>query len=86
MKKKDLKKDSIKIPKKSFNKEHKHLVKVLKKGTKKEREKEAEDQESELENEKKETISPKKKSTAIEDRKDNFDRKRSTSNGYMVKR
>lgn len=79
------------MTKKAFEKEHKHLVKVLKKGSKKEREKEGEDQENELENEKKAAVTRKKKDDAIVDRKDNYEKKpsekfrkkRSTSNGYM---
>lgn len=79
--KRDLKKQFVKMSKGAFVKEHKTLIKVLKKGTNKEQKKEGEDQKKELESE----IKGKKKSTAIQDRKDNYDRKRTTSNGYMVK-
>lgn len=65
----------------AFKKEHKHLVKVLEKGSNKEQKEEGEDQEKELEK----VIKPKKKSSAIESKKDNYDKKRTTSNGYMVK-
>jgi hypothetical protein len=82
--KRDLKKQMVKMSKGSFEKEHKHLVKVLKKGSPKEQKKEGEEQEEELKREEK-TIKPKKKSSAIEAKKDNYDRKRTTSNGYMVK-
>ena len=82
--KRDKKKQMVKMSRGSFEKEHTHLVKVLKKGSKKEQEKEGEEQEQELKNEK--TIKAKKKSSAIEDKKDNYDKRRTTSNGYMVKR
>ena len=80
------------LPKKAFEREHKHLVKVLKKGSKKEQEKEGEDQERELEKEKSKSIHG-VKSTAMVDKKDNYEKspskklkkKRSTSEGYMVR-
>ena len=78
----------VSLPKKKFEKEHKHLVKVLKKGSKKE----GEEQEKELESEKSKSIHG-VKSTAIVDKKDNYEKspskklkkKRSTSEGYMVR-
>lgn len=82
----------VSMIKKAFEKEHKHLVKVLKKGTNKEQEKEGEEQSKELEREKEETIKG-AKSMAMEDKKDNYEKKpsaklkkkRSTSDGYMTR-
>jgi hypothetical protein len=80
----------VSMSKRAFEKEHKHLVKVLKKGSKKEQEKEGSEQEKELQEEENQTIKP-QKSKAIKDRKDNYEKrpseklkkKRMTSTGYM---
>ena len=80
----------VTMKKKAFEKEHKHLVKVLNKGSKHERHEEAESQAKELEEEKTKSIRG-AKSEAIEDKKDNYEKKPSeklkkkrwTSDGHM---
>jgi hypothetical protein len=80
----------VQMTKKAFEKEHKHLTKVLKSGTEAERKKEGEEQGKELEREKEKSLKGVKK-MAIEDKKSNYEKKpsaklkkkRSTSDGYM---